>query len=246
MPTTIATAFVIVIAIVPGAVGSFLYNAVIGLDWREKDWDAAIRYVAFSMLGLCVYILVADRLNWWPAIHIIPATYAESTFVPSVMPRVVWPYLGHLCGSAAVGLAAALAKRAMGRISGATPYPGAWDAFVRDSLPDRWVAVSLKSGDVFAGYVKIADVGVTSADRDIVLSEPALYNADTKNYTTTSYHQLFLPADLIQNVATIANEADQRLGAVAGTELFTKESLHEQKNSPVVTSAASAASPRDS
>ena len=237
MPTTIATAFIIVIAIVPGAAGSFLYHRTVGLDWREKDWHAVIRYVAFSVLGLCIYVVAANFFGWWPAIHVIPATYAENNFTANVLPEVVWPYFGHLGGSVVVGLAAAFAARAIGRISGATPYPGAWDDFVRNSLPGRWVSVSLKSGDVFAGYVEIADVGVALEERDIVLSEPALYNVDTKNYVSTPYHQLFLPADLVQNLATIATEADQKLGTAVGTELFPKENLHEQARPPVATTA---------
>ena len=48
MPPTAATALVLVIAVVPGSLGSYLFSSVNGLDWRERDRGAAIRYVAFS------------------------------------------------------------------------------------------------------------------------------------------------------------------------------------------------------
>ncbi|HTK31872.1 MAG TPA: DUF6338 family protein [Candidatus Saccharimonadaceae bacterium] len=217
---TAATALVLAIAIVPGAFGSYLYEALNGLDWREKDWGAAIRYVAFSALGLIIYILFAAPLQWPPAIHVLPATYLAGGLPAGVASKLAIPFLGHLIGSGFAGLAAALGVRTLARYTRGTYHPGSWDAFARVSAAGRWVVVTLKSGDVFAGYLAVADTGVASNDRDLVLREPARLDKERDEYVATTYWEMYLPAALVQNLATVSSERDVRKGPMPGESLW--------------------------
>jgi hypothetical protein len=200
MPTTAAAVLVIVVAIIPGALGSHLYAVLNGLDWRRKEWDTAIRYIAFSILGLVLYVLLAEPLHWLPAAHVIPDPYTDPRLQTGSLARLAVPWL------------------------------------VKGSAPDRWVVVTLKAGDVFAGVVRVADVGVPTEDRDLILGEPALLDPTTGKYIVTPYHEIFLPAALIQNLAVLPRANDARIGPGPGAELFPKEDAH-------VTQASSGATP---
>ena len=53
MPTSAAAALVILLALVPGASGVYAFNQTVGPDWRQKEWQAAVQYIAFSTLVGC-------------------------------------------------------------------------------------------------------------------------------------------------------------------------------------------------
>jgi hypothetical protein len=146
-----------------------------------------------------------------------------------VLSSLALPWLGHLAGGGVVGVLAAGSARIVARITSSTALPGSWDAFVKGSAPDRWVVVTLKAGDVFAGVVRVADVGVATEDRDLVLGEPALLDPKTGKYIMTPYHEIFLPAALIQNLAVLPRANDARVGPEPGAELFAKEDEHVER-----------------
>lgn len=245
---TASTALVLLIAVVPGALGSYLYDTLNGLDWREKNWGAAIRYVAFSAVGLAFYVLVGSGLRWWPAIHVLPITYTSATFSADLLPRIVVPFLGHLTSSGLVGLAAAWAARSVATITGTTARPGAWDVFVKDSASSRWAVVTLKSSDIYAGYIFVADVGVPSSDRDVMLREPARYDPDKKAYIATPYWDIFLPAGLIHTIAVVRLKEDRPIGPTSGKPLFPREIADEEAKPDAAPTAPTAeeSGPRDS
>lgn len=203
MPTTLAAVVVLALAIVPGALGTYAWRALNGEPWHQKDWEAAIRFVAFSVVGLGIYVLAALWLGMPPAAHVIPASYEPGTLRPDGLGGIFLPYLGHIISSALVGGMAAGAHRMVCRLTGTSPHPGAWDHFLKKSLPLRWAVVTLKSGDVFAGYVRTAEESAPASQRDVILSFPAKYDEGTRSYLVTPYRDLFLPADLIQNIGTI-------------------------------------------
>jgi hypothetical protein len=225
MPSSIAAALVLLVAVVPGALGSRIYEAINGLDWRERDWSAAIRFIAFSAVGLTVYVLLADLFRWPPAVHVIPSTYSALNFEALQLPRIAAPFAGHLLSAGFVGLVAAYATRLLSKATAETHRPGAWDAFVRDHVGGRWVVITLKSGDVWAGFLAVGDAGVAHGERDLLLREPARFDHDRSQYVVSPYRDLYLPAELVQNLATVAEPDDGRVGPKPG-EVLWGESTH--------------------
>ena len=139
MPTTVAGVLVLLIAVIPGALGSQVFDSLNGLNWREQDWKAAVRYVSFSAVGLAVYVLSASALHWPTAIHVLPSTYTAPDFGASKLPLLAYAFLGHLAAGGLVGFGAAYARRALALLTSSTPYPSSWDAFAREFTEGRWV-----------------------------------------------------------------------------------------------------------
>jgi hypothetical protein len=228
MPSSIAAALILLIVIVPGALGSKVYDSLNGIDWRERDWGAAIRYVAFSSVGLIAYVLGAALFHWWPAYHVVPESYASNALRDANLLRLAVPFVGHLAGAGLTGFAAAHASRWLARFTARTHRPGAWDVLVRDNIEHRWVVVTLASGDVLAGFLAVADAGVAAAERDLILREPARLDPKSGNYVVTPFRDLFLPASLVQNLATMAEPTDDRVAPRPGEYLW-KDSDHDSQ-----------------
>ena len=157
MPTSVATATVLALAIIPGAFGAYVWALVNGQDWREKDWQAAIRFLAFSVLGLAFYVLASIPLGLPPAIHVLPATYESAALKAGALSAIFRPYLGHIISAGLLGAVAAGLHRAVCALRGSSPQPSAWDHFLKNEAPKRWVVVTLKSGDIYAGYIQTAE-----------------------------------------------------------------------------------------
>jgi len=151
----------------------------------------------------------ADWWNWAPAVHVIPETYAGGTLTASTLPRLVVPYLGHIAGAVLAAAVAPLGTWGLALITRNDVRPSAWDAFVRRSVEGRWVVVTLTTGDVVVGQVETVEVSVATEERDLILSRPGTINEAGTYEPTTSFHKLFLPASLIQNIAALANRSDQ-------------------------------------
>ena len=66
MPTSVAAVLVLMLALLPGMLGAYFLEHLGGRDWRERDWRAALRYLAISVLGLALYAIIARRLSWPP------------------------------------------------------------------------------------------------------------------------------------------------------------------------------------
>jgi hypothetical protein len=220
MPNSIATVTVFALAIVPGAFGVYAWALLNGQDWREKEWEAGVRFLSFSILGLGVYVLAGLVLTLPPAIHVLPATYEAATIRSSSLPSIFLPYFGHILGSTLVGAAAACIHRLVCKLRRSSAHPSAWDDFLKVGSAKRWVTVALKSGDIYAGYIHMAEQSVPTAERDVILRSPAKYDEATRNYVVTSYRDLFLPADLIQNIGTIRSDAELLELPEVGTPLF--------------------------
>jgi hypothetical protein len=221
LPTTVAAALVLVLAIVPGAAGVYTFAIINGTDWRQKDWEAVVQHVGFSALGLLLYVLLARALDWPPASHVIPAAY--QTIGADRLHLLLVPYLGHVAGGAAVGVVAAGMDRLSAKITRSTHHANSWNRFANKCVEGRWVVVTLTSGDVYAGIVRVADVGVPIAERDLILGEPALYDPGKGNYYVTPFSEVFLPAPLIQSIGALERDGDKRIGPPLGQPLFPKE-----------------------
>src|SRR5579863_10292369 len=182
MTISLPTVVVFALAIVPGAFGTYVWRAFNGGDWHERDWEAALRFIAFSALGLGVYVLTGLWLRLPAPIHIIPATYGPDEFRVTSLASLFLPYFGHVFASGVVGGVAAALHRMVCRITDSSPHPGAWDHFIKAALPRRWAVVTLKSGDVFAGFIRNVEESAPAAERDVILSYPAKYERDIRSY----------------------------------------------------------------
>ncbi len=225
MPTSVAAALILVLAVVPGAVGVYTFAMINGTDWRQKEWEAVVQHIGFSALGLLLYVLLARSFGWPPASHVVPTAY--QSIQADQLHLLLVPYLGHLVGGGIVGVLAAGLDRISARITRSTHHANSWNRFANKCVEGRWVVVTLTSGDVYAGIVRVADVGVPSAERDLILGEPALYDADRGNYYVTSFNEIFLPAALIQSVGALQRDGDVRIGPSLGEPLFPKETAYE-------------------
>lgn len=228
-----------VIALIPGWVGTVVYRHFIGTDWREKDWTSVLRILALSVVGLTFYVLLADGLSLPPAIHVFASTYGADGVRPDTLASLLVPYLGHLVGGAIAGGTAAIAMRGLSRISSVGSQPCAWDHFVRESVPQHWVVVTLKTGEAYCGRLDVADDSVPQPDRDLVIDEPALYDEARRNYISMPYQHLFVPAAAVDCVATIFDPAvDRDRLSVAGNPLFASDENDRPKTNSTDISAS--------
>lgn len=220
MPTTIGTVVVFALALLPGAIGDYVWATINGVDWRQKDWQAALRFLAFSTLGLGLYVVLGLPFEFLPPVHIVPSTYSSlSSEVPSLAQLFI-PYLGHIAFSGVVAAAAVGLDRIVCKLTNTTPLPSAWDRFIQTDVPERWVVVSLKTGDVYAGRLLIAENSAPANERDVVLGHPAKFEKGSKNYIVTSYSALFLPADIIQSIAAVRKDSELATEPAVNEPLF--------------------------
>lgn len=228
MPTSIAALLIIVIAIVPGMLGNAVFTRFLGTDWREKDFATVTRVLSFSVFGLALYAWIASELGWPAPIHVLPSSYSAAQVGPNVVARLSPGYLGHTIGGGVTGGLAAIGSFLLSWASSRSAHPSAWDEFVSTCVRKRWVVVTLTTGEAFCGIVETADASVDATQRDILLSEPAQYDAAVGDYAATGYRHLFLRAPQIDSVATLRNaEFDKKLLTRAGEFLFGG-GMHEQ------------------
>ncbi len=119
------------------------------------------------------------------------------------------PYFGHIAGSAVAGLAMAGFIRIYVKAGGFAHRASAWDTFVTELIQDRWVVITLKTGDAYAGFVRLADVGVVAGERDVVLREPARHDGKSGQYQAVGYRDLFVQAPLVDSMATLMSDDDK-------------------------------------
>ncbi|MDO3377705.1 DUF6338 family protein [Geoalkalibacter halelectricus] len=227
MPDTIVGLLIIVIAIFPGLIGDKIYRDLVGVDWREKEWQGVLRLVGFSVVGVTLYALASSFFNWPSPVHIIPSTYETLSSQTSNFAIIFIPYSGHLLGGGIAGLLAAWGAKLLSKCSSSSAFPCAWDQFVRSYVPNHWVVIGLESGEVYAGKLKVADVAASSEERDLVLEEPALYNTESGQYISTPYQYIFIKSKTLYSIAAV-NEptTDQRIIPI-GESLFPRGEKNE-------------------
>jgi hypothetical protein len=203
LPTSVAAALIIVLAIVPGVLAASIYHWLNGRDWRATETDKVIRALGFSLFGLCAYVLLANLFDWPPAMHVIPSSYSDSNLRASKLASLVLPYLGHVLCSVGLGAAAAGTARLIAKLSSSTHQPCAWDVFGKSHTMGRWVVVTLTSGARYCGIPGALDLSVAQGERDILLGEPALYDPDKEQYISTTFDRLFLPAAQVVEVGSL-------------------------------------------
>lgn len=228
MPNSLAAVLIAVLVIFPGLLGNWVYQNVVGTDWREQQWQRVLRLLGFSVVGFVLYTIGAGLFDWPLPVHVFPTTYDELRPERKDLSAVAFPYLGHLAGSFLAGFFGAWGAKGIARMASSTAYPAAWDDFVRSCTSGRWVIAALKNEEVYAGRIRTADVGVATEDRDVILEEPCQLE-DGKRYRALNYQYLFIRADNLYSIAAVHKpEFDNRTVAV-GESLF-EEKLETSKS----------------
>ena len=132
MPTTITALIILIVAIFPGVLGNRVYQVLVGIDWREKEFQVILRLAGFSVVGAVIYTIVADLSIFVPLpLHLIPSSYESLSASPENLLKIIYPYVGHLISGFMAGVFAAWGVILLAKCSSTTAYPGAWDDFVR-------------------------------------------------------------------------------------------------------------------
>lgn len=205
-PSTVAGLLVFLLAVIPGLPAGKIYDAAVGVRWRETNSEQLLRLLAFSVIGLVAYAIAAGRFSWPDPSYVLPKTFTSEGFTVSQLGPMSVAYLGHVVGASLVGVIAALGLKGLTSFSPLSADRDAWDQFVNFSVPEHWVLVTLRTGESFAGKMHHADVSVGPEFRDVVLEEPALYDEDAGVHRTTWYQHLFISGSDIASVATVYME----------------------------------------
>ncbi len=203
IPTTAAGVLVIVLAVLPGLPGDYVYRTWVGVTWRERDVHHLLRLLSFSLLGLVVYSICAPALRLPLPEYVIPSTFTEASFSARRMPVLGIAYLGHFVGSALAGTCVAGGLRLIWRLVPTALRRDTWDHFVWCSVPGHWVVVTLQNGDSYAGMIERADVTVEPQYRDLILSEPYLFDVAAAQYRPTYHQYLFLKGTEVTSLAAV-------------------------------------------
>jgi hypothetical protein len=230
MPTTITAIIITIVAIFPGVLGNRAYQTIVGIDWRDKEFQVILRLAGFSVIGAVLYSIAADFISFLPLpIHLIPGSYKDLSNDPTYLMKIIYPYIGHLFGGFIAGILAAFGMILLSKCSSRTAFPGAWDDFIRKQVSKHWVIIGLKNGDVYAGKIKTADLSVSKEERDIILEEPCLYEKNRSNYKSLNYQCVFIASENLYSLAVIHDsKLDQRLVPV-GEYLFIEGGENGQR-----------------
>lgn len=200
------------IAMAPGVPGELFYSNLTGRDWRENRLYHVTRVVLISIIGLVLYILVANCFGWSFPLYVMPSTFNEG-LTKQATAVMATAYLGHLVSASGVGVLSGLGYRRWISATGGTIEPFAWDDLLNEHVEGRWVVVDLIGDRAYAGIIETGDDYVPADQRDILLKEPALYRdgESGEGYYTLEYQHLYLPANLIESVAVVHEEDDERI-----------------------------------
>lgn len=203
IPSSIAALIVAVFAILPGLPGEKVHQLLVGMDWREDKWQRTLRILFFSVVGLALYATLAPVLGSPPPTYILPQTLQAVD--ASGMIKLCGAFIGHVLAAAAVGLLAGVFTRLLALFISRSAYSSAWDHFVNSCVKQHWVVVGLETGNVYLGYIDVADVSVAGLERDIILREPAAYDDQLQRYRATQYQSLFLPGSIVSSVGVVSD-----------------------------------------
>jgi hypothetical protein len=230
IPATVGTLLILLVGLLPGLPGETVYGWMRGRSWLEKDFEYFMRILGFSLAGVLIYAVLANWLGLPMPEHVAPSTFQDDAFGAASLPHLATGYLGHVIASGIVGAVVGFAVAASRRLAAdATSHRDAWDEFVRTYAQGRWIVVTLNGGDSYAGMLEHADISREPEYRDVVLSEPALHDADSGNYRATSSQYLYFRGDQIASIGAVSNSAkDERLTTI-NEFIFNLQASDEQR-----------------
>jgi hypothetical protein len=223
IPSTLAGILVMIFAVLPGVPGDRLYRAFVGYDWREDQWQRALRLLTFSLFGLAFYVSIAPIMNAPFPAYLSPTLLQGAVSDPASSRALFIAMIGHFLGSSLAGLLSGLSLRVLARARSASAFYSAWDHFVRHCAKNRWIVVGLQNGESYSGYIETADTSVANSERDLVLLEPAMYDETVGEFRSEAYQSLFIPGTFISSIATVYEPALDKRFIPIGESVFPKE-----------------------
>jgi hypothetical protein len=232
MPASLSSLLIALIALFPGLIGNRVFQILVGVDWREKEWRSLLRLLGFSVVGLAIYAIPAGVFGWPAPVHVFPATYQSASPAAKNLNYIFIPYAGHLVGGFLAGFLGAWGTILFARASSSSAYPGSWDDFARKRAPRHWVVVGLSNGDAYAGKLANVDFAVSSADRDLVLEEPCKFDPETDRYTALNYQYMFVSASSLFSIAAVYDPDIDRREVPVGESLFVGGQNVQERTRP--------------
>lgn len=221
------TAFLIIfLAVLPGVPGAGLYHKFIGLNRHEEIWQRILRILLFSVSGLAFYIIIADWLNLPIPDYIFPSFYNNNEFSQSILLYITKAYIGHFFGSILISIIAIIVLRLLFRWRLIATEPEMWNLFIRNYADKHWAIVSLVGGKTYIGQIE-SNISVEKNERDIILTEPGIYDETKKAYIALNYQNLFIPADKVNMVSIVRELSDKRITKPGQIILLNEEESNE-------------------
>ena len=220
---TLTGILILIFAVLPGVPGDRMYRVFVGYDWREDQWQRILRLITFSLFGLALYTSVAPFISAPFPAYLSPALLEKAVANETSFGQVMVSLLGHFAGASFAGAASGLALRLIARFRASSAYYSAWDHFVRNCAKSHWVLIGLQNGESYSGFIETADVSVAASDRDIILREPALYDAEQNEFVALGYQSLFIPGSLVSSLSTVFDSTRDKRIIPVGESVFTKE-----------------------
>jgi len=172
----LGTLLITLFALLPDVLGDRAFGLFVGRRWLEKDFDNALRVVGYSVAGLLVHAMAADRFGFPAPVHVLSSTPMGASVTADQLSTLALGYFGHCLTSAVIGVVTGLVS--MGALkaypSGIDGHRGAWEQFVRDCVRERWVVVRLRDGGSYVGILVQTDTPCRPDHRDLILKEPAV------------------------------------------------------------------------
>jgi hypothetical protein len=223
MSDILSALLVILFVALPGIAGNAIYTKVTGTSWKEEPWRNVVRVFSISLGGLILYVLVGGVVNAPLPSYLSLDTLDTFALRRTATVRMSIAFLGHFIAAMLVGFVTAKVTQSLNKSSGRSVFVDGWHEFVSMHANGNRVVVATENGDIYAGYIIMADPEKKADERDVILSEPAVYRRDQERYTALPYRFLYLPGKIVESVATASNEAEGRSLSMQESDLLVSD-----------------------
>lgn len=235
MPTDATSLFILIIAILPGLAGEFCDAGKGGVDRQVSNLERVLRLLLFSALGVMLYTAFTLIVDFFSPVTMPVPDYVFPERFQGIMAQSLWPwlgaYLGHWIGSAVAGISSQHIVRPILRLvkgNQETPYENSWSFLANELTNDRWVVVSLNSGDEWLGTVR--NISYNSLYKGIILSEPYLHDDKIQDYAYKGFKSLYVSHDNIKSVAVFHHVQFDKKAEHQYGELFFNNTPSKERN----------------
>jgi hypothetical protein len=220
MSDTLNVLLVVLFVALPGVAGNAIYTRVTGTSWREEPWRNVVRIFGISLGGLILYVLVGSVVNAPLPGYLSLETLDTFALRRTATVRMSIAFLGHFIAAMLVGFAAAKVTQSLDKSARRSRFADGWHEFVSVHANGHWVVVGTESGDIYAGYIQMADPEKKPGERDVILTEPTVYRRDQEKYVSLPYRFLFLSGKTIESVAIASSEPEGRPASMHESDLL--------------------------
>ena len=104
----LGTLLITLFALLPDVLGDRAFGLFVGRRWLEKDFDYALRVVGYSVAGLLVHAMAADRFGFPAPVHVLSSTPMGASVTADQLSTLALGYFGHCLPSAVIGVVTGL------------------------------------------------------------------------------------------------------------------------------------------